>query len=143
MLCISLQPLTGCPPHPVWWFDSHLLVKYLNDIANLPTKWDSFSVYLGLCFFEKKCIVFNTRASTWTCLLHNKTVIKNIIYVNFSTRVFKKRLKCNATRKSCFCLQKDRFYSQNICLTKNVLELTVLKHFKRYKTRKKIDQMLT
>lgn len=53
MLCISFQPLTGWPPHPVWWFDSHLLVKYLNDIANLPTKWDSFSVYLGLCFFEK------------------------------------------------------------------------------------------
>lgn len=41
----------------VWWFDSHLLVKCLNCIPILPTKWDSFFLQLGLRFSWEKCLL--------------------------------------------------------------------------------------
>lgn len=130
MLCILFQPFTGWAPPPVWWFDSHLVVLCLNGIAILPTKWDSFFVYFGLFFSKKVCCVYHQcKYSDMLNLLHNKTFVLNIICVEFSARVFKRRSKWNATQKSCinnvFLSSKRSILSTiNICLTENVLEFT-------------------
>lgn len=55
-------------------------------------------------FLKKKRIVFTIGASTLSLicfLLYNNTFVLKIVCVDFSLRMFRKRLKCYASRKSC------------------------------------------
>lgn len=54
-------------------------------------------------FLKKKRIVFTIGASTLSliCFLYNNTFVLKIVCVDFSIRVFRKKLKCYASRKSC------------------------------------------
>lgn len=84
-LCISykLDHSGGALTPRLRWFDSHLVVKSLNGISILHTKWVSFFVHPGLCFSA-------TGASTLRCLLHNETFLQRILCVNFSACCLKK-----------------------------------------------------
>lgn len=85
-----LQDLSGWASTPMWWFDSHLMVKCLNGIPVLLTKWDSFFVNFELRFSAYIALMFTTRTDALTCLLHNlkRVEMKYTLEVAYKQSVF-------------------------------------------------------
>lgn len=82
--------LTGWAPTPVWWVDTYFMVKWMLDLFYLPNE-THFSFISNYIFLKKKCIMLTTGASTLTYLHQNKILVKKILCMDSSPRVFKKR----------------------------------------------------
>lgn len=82
---------------PIWWLNVQMV--YLSYLSN----GTYVSFIADYIFLKKKRIVFTIGASTLSliCFLYNNTFVLKIVCVDFSIRVFRKRLKCYASRKSC------------------------------------------
>lgn len=93
------MPYTVWAQPSIWWFELNVQMVYLSYLSN----GTYVSFIADYIFLKKKRIVFTIGASTLSliCFLYNNTFVLKIVCVDFSIRVFRKRLKCYASRKSC------------------------------------------
>lgn len=89
-------------------YSCHIQFGHNLPFGGLSPIWYTCLTYVSFnadyIFLKKKRIVFTIGASTLSliCFLYNnKFCFKNFICVDFSIRVFRKRLKYYASRKSC------------------------------------------